>query len=103
MGGVNSEGRLHKLARIAMMSSIARWPPVSGHPAMEVAIEVQFRRARQRGTREVGVRCPCLSLRRCLAFLVFLIAFLSVAFLITIGHGVGVGVEIKARGGGKNC
>ena len=89
----------------------------SGHPAMEVAIKVQFRRARQRGTREVGVRCPCLCLRRCLAFLVFLIAYLSVAFLVwggggrrrgnswwgvgvkAICHGVGVGVETKARGG----
>jgi hypothetical protein len=55
---------------------------VSGHPAMEVAIKVQFRRARQRGTREVGVRCSCICLRRCLAYLVFLIAFLSVAFLV---------------------
>jgi hypothetical protein len=34
--------RLHKLAHIAMMSSIAGWPPVDGHPAMEVVIEVQF-------------------------------------------------------------
>ena len=100
-----------------MMSPISGWPPVSGHPAMEVAIIVQFRRARHRGTREVGVRCPCLFLRLCLAFLVFLLAFLSVAFLvwgggsrrrgnsggrvrvIPIGHGVGVGVETKARGG----
>ena len=69
--------------------------------------------------REVGVRCPCLFLRLCLAFLVFLIALLSVAFVvwggggrrrgnsggrvrvITIGHRVGVGVETKARGGWK--
>ena len=57
---------LHKLARIAMMSPISGWPPVSGHPAMEVAIIVQFRRARHRGTREVGVRCPSLSFRLCL-------------------------------------
>jgi hypothetical protein len=71
--------RLHKLARIAMMFSIAEWPPVSGHPAMEVAIiEVQFRRARQRGTGRLVLVC----LRRCLAFIVFLIAFLSVVFLV---------------------
>jgi hypothetical protein len=84
MGGVNSEGRdfINWHAIIAMMSSIAEWPPVSGHPAMEVAIKVQFRRARQRGTREVGVRCSCLCLRRCLAFLVILIVFQSVAFLV---------------------
>jgi hypothetical protein len=64
------------------MAPISGWPPVSGHPAMEVAIIVQFRRARHRGTREVGVRCPSLSFRLCLTFLVFLNAFLSVAFLV---------------------
>ncbi len=34
--------RLHELARIAMISSMSRRPPMSGHPAMEVAIEAQF-------------------------------------------------------------
>ena len=103
-----------------MMSSIARWPPVSGHPAMEVAIEVQFRRARQRGTGWISVRCARLFLRRGLVFLVSFVASLSVAFIVwgrgrsrgsswgrvgikTIGHGVGVRVVPKARGGGKNC
>jgi hypothetical protein len=28
---------LHELARIAMMSSMSRWSPVSGHPAMEIS------------------------------------------------------------------
>ncbi len=39
---------LHKHARIAMVPTISRWPPVSGHPAMVVAIKVQFRRAQKR-------------------------------------------------------
>jgi hypothetical protein len=38
----NASKRLHELARIAMISSMSKWPPVSGHPGMEVAIEVQF-------------------------------------------------------------
>ena len=33
---------LHKHARITMVPTMSRWPPVGGHPAMEVAIEVQF-------------------------------------------------------------
>jgi hypothetical protein len=33
---------LHQIGFGHMMSSIARWPPVGGPPAMEVAIEVQF-------------------------------------------------------------
>ena len=39
---------LHEHAFIAMVPTIARWPPVSGHPAMVVAIEMQFRRAQER-------------------------------------------------------
>ena len=39
---------LHEHARIAMVPTISRWPPVSGHPAMVVAIEMQFRRAQER-------------------------------------------------------
>ena len=39
---------LHKYARIAMVPTISRWPPVSGHPAMVMAIKVQFGRAQER-------------------------------------------------------
>ena len=41
--------RLHEHASIAMVPTISGWPPVSGHPAMVVAIIVQFGRA-QEGT-----------------------------------------------------
>ncbi len=40
---------LHKHARITMVPTLTRWPPVSGHPAMVVAIEVQFGRVQERG------------------------------------------------------
>ncbi len=39
-----------------MVTSLTRWPPVGGHPVMEVTIEVQFSRSGEGGTREVGVR-----------------------------------------------
>ncbi len=29
----------HELARVSMITSLTRWPPVGGHPAMEVTIE----------------------------------------------------------------
>ncbi len=59
IGGAGSEhgwGELrwvgrHEHARSAMVSTMSRWPPVSGNPAMVVAIEVQFRRVRQKGAR----------------------------------------------------
>ncbi len=57
---------------------MTRWPPVGGHPAVKVTIEVLFRRAGEGGTREVGVRGARLLLRLMLAFL----ALLSVAFLV---------------------
>ena len=46
-GSLHSRGelgrtRLHEHASIAMVPTISGWPPVSGHPAMVVAIEVQF-------------------------------------------------------------
>ena len=40
--------RLHERASIAMVPTISGWPPVSGHTAMVVAIEMQFRRAQER-------------------------------------------------------
>jgi hypothetical protein len=36
------ETRLHELARITMVSTMSRWPPMNGHPAMVVAIIVQL-------------------------------------------------------------
>ncbi len=40
--------RLHEHACITMVPTISRWPPVSRHQAMVVAIEVQFGRAQER-------------------------------------------------------
>ncbi len=65
-----------------MVTSMTRWPPVGGHPAMKVTIEVLFRRAGEGGPREVGVRAARLLLRLMLAFFAFLLALLSVAFLV---------------------
>jgi hypothetical protein len=52
-GSLHSRGELgrtslHKHAMITMVPTISGWPPVSGHPAMVVAIEVQFGRAQER-------------------------------------------------------
>jgi hypothetical protein len=81
-----------------MVTSMTRWPPVGGHPAMKVTIEVLFRRAGEGGTkvtievlfrrageggtREVGVRGARLLFRLVLVFLALLLALLSVAFLV---------------------
>ena len=63
-----------------MVTSLTRWPPVGGHPAMEVTIEMQFSRSGEGGTREVGVR----GARLLFAFLALLLVstLLSVAFLV---------------------
>jgi hypothetical protein len=62
--------RLHILARISMVTSMTRWPPVGGHPAMKVTIELLFRRVGEGGTRKkVGVRVARLLFRLMLAFL----------------------------------
>ncbi len=52
-GSEHSRGELrrtgfHKHARITMVPTMSRWPPVGGHPAMVVAIEVQLGRAQER-------------------------------------------------------
>ena len=71
-----------------MVTSLTRWPPVGGHPAMEVAIEVQFGRSGEGGTREVGVR----GARSLFAFLALFLPFLS--FLSDeAGAGAGAGRE----------
>ncbi len=49
---------------------------------MKVTIELLFRRAGEGGTREVSVRGARLLLRLMLAFLILLLALLSVAFLV---------------------
>ncbi len=51
---------LHKHASIAMVSTISGWPPVSGHPAMVVAIEMQFGRAQERSAWKGIVKGACL-------------------------------------------
>ena len=83
IGGAGSEhgwGELrraghHEHARSAMVPTMSRWPPVGGHPAMVVAIEVQLGRAR-----EGGVKGARLLFRRCLvALFSLLLASLSCA------------------------
>ncbi len=56
MAGVNSEirTRLHEHARITMVSTMPRWPPVGGHPAIVVAIKMQLGRAQERSAWEDG-------------------------------------------------
>ncbi len=88
--------------------TISGWPPVSGHAAMVVTIEMQFRRAQERSAWKGSVKGACLLfLRGLIALLALLLAFLSVAGLVggwggggrwggrrvrvqSIGHGVGV-------------
>ncbi len=47
---------LHKHARITMVPTMSRWPPVGGQPAMVVAIKVQLGRAQERSAWEGGVK-----------------------------------------------
>ena len=75
--------RLHKHAGIAMVPTISGWPPVSGHAAMVVAIEMQFRRAQERSAWKGSVNGDCLLfLRGLIALLALLLAFLSVTRLV---------------------
>ena len=75
---------LHKHANIAMVPTISGWPPVSGHPAMVVAIEVQFRRVQEgsvwKGSVKKGACLLCL--RGLISWLAFLLASLSFARLV---------------------
>ena len=73
-GSLHSRGklgrtRLHEHERIAMVPTMSRWPPVSGHPAMVVAIEVQLRRAQEGSAWEGGVKGARLLFRWCLVAL----------------------------------
>ena len=71
---------LHKHARITMVPTMSRWPPVGGHPAMVVAIEVQLGRAQEGSAWEDGVKSARLLFRRCLvALFSLLLASLSCA------------------------
>jgi hypothetical protein len=65
-----------------MVASMTRWPPVGGHPTMEVTIEVELGRARERSAREAGVRGARLLFWLVLSFLALLLALLSKAFLV---------------------
>ena len=88
IGGAGSEhgwGELrraghHEHARSTMVPTMSRWPPVGGHPAMVVAIEVQLGRAQEGRAWEGGVKGARLLFRRCLvALFSLLLASLSVA------------------------
>jgi hypothetical protein len=75
------------------------WPPVSGHPAMVVAIEMQFRRAQERSAWKGSVKGACLlCLRGLIARLAFLLASLSIARLVWGRGGKGRG---RGRCGGR--
>jgi hypothetical protein len=65
-----------------MVTSMARWPPVGGHPTMEVTIEVELGRARERSAREVGVMGARLLFWLVLSFLALLLALLSRTFIV---------------------
>ena len=87
IGGAGSEhswGELrwvghHEHTRSAMMSTMTRWPPVGGHPAMVVAIEMRLGGTQERSTWEGGIKGSRLLFRRRLA------AFLILAFLSCAG------------------
>ncbi len=71
---------LHEHARITMVPTMSRWPPVGGHPAMVAAIEVQLERAQERSAWEGGVKGARLLFWRCLvALFSLLLASLSCA------------------------
>jgi hypothetical protein len=67
-----------------MVTSMTRWPPVGGHPSMEVTIEVEVElgRARERSAGEVGARDARLLFWLVLSFLALLLALLSRTFLV---------------------
>ena len=84
IGGAGSEhgwGELrwvgrHEHTRSTMVSTMSRWPPVGGHPAMVVAIDMRLGGTQKRSTWEGGIKGARLLFRRCLdAFLI--LAFLS--------------------------
>ena len=87
IGGAGSEhgwGKLrgtglHKHARVTMVPTMSRWPPVGGHPAMVVAIEMRLGRKQERSAWEGGIKGARVLFRRCLA------AFLILAFLSWAG------------------
>ncbi len=70
----------HEHARSAMVPTMSRWPPVGGHPAMVVAIEVCLGGTQERSAWEGGVKGVRLLFRRCLvALFSLLLASLSCA------------------------
>ncbi len=88
IGGAGSEhgwgelrrARLHEHARVAMVPTMPRWPPVGGHPVMVVAIKMRLGRTQERSAWEGGVNGARLLFRRCLVSLfALLLAFVSCA------------------------
>jgi hypothetical protein len=63
-----------------MVPTMFRWPPVGGHPAMVVAIEVRLGGTQERSAWEGGVQCARLLFQRWLvALFALFLAFLSCA------------------------
>ncbi len=68
---------IHKHARGTVVSTMSRWPPVGGHPAMVVAVEMHLGRTQERSAGEGSGKGARLLFRRCLV--AFLLAFLFCA------------------------
>ncbi len=82
---------LHEHARITMVPTMTRWPPVGGHPAMVMAIKVQLGRAQERSAWEGGVMGARLLFRRCLVALFFLLLLLCLVPVLSDEAGAGAG------------
>ncbi len=70
----------HEVARGAMLSTMTRWPPVGGHPAMVVTVKMHLSRTQERSGGEGIGKGARLLFRRCLvALFSLLLASLSIA------------------------
>jgi hypothetical protein len=70
----------HEHARSTVVSTMSRWPPVGGHPAMVVAVEIHLGRTQERSAWEGGGKGARLLFRRYLvALFSLLLASLSCA------------------------
>jgi hypothetical protein len=105
IGGAGSEHgwgelrrtRLHEHARITMVPTMPRWPPVGGHPAMVVAIKMQLGRTQKRSGLEGGVKGARLLFRRSL-IAVSLPCVLHLCLVPALSEEAGAGIGAGAGG-----